>query len=161
MSCFNLTRCSRCNRSWRCCHRAREHVDPTWSRKIRCIRDSHPETPSSPGSVGYMFIAYHGLFTNYSTCRWRSCTINIQHLSCEIGDFVETHLRKLRVTYNWIACPIYGFCCRGVFSFTTFFLCFRDDLKSDMYHFQLTSRALGIENCRLQCIFVALKPVGL
>ena len=50
--CFNLTRRSRCNSSSRCCYRAREHVDPTWSRKIRCGGDSHPETPSSPGSVG-------------------------------------------------------------------------------------------------------------
>ena len=33
-------------------HRARGHVDPTWSREIRCGRDtSHSEVPSSPGSV--------------------------------------------------------------------------------------------------------------
>ena len=50
--CFNLSRRSRCNSSSRCCYRAREHVGPTWSRKIRCGGDSHPETPSSPGSVG-------------------------------------------------------------------------------------------------------------
>ena len=50
--CINLTRRSRCNRSSRCCYRAREHVDPTRSRKIRCGGDSHPETPSSPCSVG-------------------------------------------------------------------------------------------------------------
>ena len=37
--CFNLTRRSRCNSSSRCCYRAREHVDPTWSRKIRCGGD--------------------------------------------------------------------------------------------------------------------------
>ena len=50
--CFNLTLRSRCNSSSRCCYRVHEHVDPTWSRKIRCSGDNHPETPSSPGSVG-------------------------------------------------------------------------------------------------------------
>ena len=45
-----LTRRSRCNSSSsRYGYRATEHVDPTWSRKIRCGGDSHPETPSSPG----------------------------------------------------------------------------------------------------------------
>ena len=48
----NLTRSSRCNSSSRCCYLARGHVDPTWSREIRCGGDSHPETPSSPSSVG-------------------------------------------------------------------------------------------------------------
>ena len=48
----NLTRCSRCNSSSRCCYRACGHVDPASSRKIRCGGDSHPEPPSSPGSVG-------------------------------------------------------------------------------------------------------------
>ena len=51
-TCVNLTRRSRCNSSSRCCYRARGHVDPTSSRNIRCDGDSHPETPSSPGSVG-------------------------------------------------------------------------------------------------------------
>ena len=40
---------SRCKR---CCHRAREHVDPAWSRRIRHGGDSHPEMSSSSGSVG-------------------------------------------------------------------------------------------------------------
>ena len=52
MSCVNLTRRFRCNSGSSCCYRAREHVDPTSSRKIRCGGDSHPEMPSSPGSVG-------------------------------------------------------------------------------------------------------------
>ena len=43
---FHLTQRSRCNSSSRCCYRAREHVDPTWSRKISRGGDSHPETPS-------------------------------------------------------------------------------------------------------------------
>ena len=47
---FNLR--SRCNRSSRCCYRAREHVDPAWSRRIGHGGDSHPEMSSSPGSVG-------------------------------------------------------------------------------------------------------------
>ena len=46
MSCVNLTRRSRCNSGVRCCYRAREHVDPTWSRKTRYGGDSHPETSS-------------------------------------------------------------------------------------------------------------------
>ena len=41
-----------CNSSSRCCYRAREHVDPARSRRIRHGGDSHPEMPSSPGSVG-------------------------------------------------------------------------------------------------------------
>ena len=43
MPCTNLTRRSRYNSSSRCCYRARGHVDPTWSRKIRCRGDSHPQ----------------------------------------------------------------------------------------------------------------------
>ena len=56
--CANWTRRSRCNSSSRCCHRARGHVDPTWSRDIRCGGDSHPEMPSSPGSVGLLCVLY-------------------------------------------------------------------------------------------------------
>ena len=48
---FRFNPRSRCNNSLRCCYRAREHVDPAWSRRIRHGGDSHPEM-SSPGSVG-------------------------------------------------------------------------------------------------------------
>ena len=49
---FRFNPRSRCNRSSRCCYRAREHVDPACSRRIRHGGDSHPEPSSSPGSVG-------------------------------------------------------------------------------------------------------------
>ena len=49
---FRFNPRSRCNRSSRCCYRAREHVDPAWSRRTRHGGDSHPEMSSSPGSVG-------------------------------------------------------------------------------------------------------------
>ena len=49
---FRFNPRSRCNRSSRCCYRAREHVDPARSRRIRHGGDSHPEISSSPGSVG-------------------------------------------------------------------------------------------------------------
>ena len=49
---FRFNPRSRCNNSSRCCYRAREHVDPAWSRRIRHGGDSHPEMSSSPGSVG-------------------------------------------------------------------------------------------------------------
>ena len=39
-SCVNITRRSRCNSSSSCFDRDRGHVDPTWSRKIRCGGDS-------------------------------------------------------------------------------------------------------------------------
>ena len=48
---FRFNPRSRCNSNSRCCYRAREHVDPAWSRGIRHGGDSHPEMPSSPGSV--------------------------------------------------------------------------------------------------------------
>ena len=47
-----ITQRSRCNSGSRCCYRAREHVDPSLSREIRCGGDSHPEMPSSSGSAG-------------------------------------------------------------------------------------------------------------
>ena len=40
---------SRCNSSSRCCCRAREHVDPTWSRKIR-----HWSVRSTNAAVGLL-----------------------------------------------------------------------------------------------------------
>ena len=49
---FRFNPRSRCNSSSRCCYRAREHVDPAWSRRIRHGGDIHPEMSSSPGSVG-------------------------------------------------------------------------------------------------------------
>ena len=49
---FRFNPQSRCNSSSRCCYRAREHVDPAWSGRIRHGGDSHPEILSSPGSVG-------------------------------------------------------------------------------------------------------------
>ena len=49
---FRFNPPSRCNNSSRCCYRAREHVDPAWSRRIRHGEDIHPEMSSSPGSVG-------------------------------------------------------------------------------------------------------------
>ena len=49
---FRLNPRSRCNSSSRCCYRAREHVDPTWSRRITHGGESRPEMPLSPGSVG-------------------------------------------------------------------------------------------------------------
>ena len=51
MSCFDLTLPLQQQLAG-CCYRAREHVDPVWSRRIRRGGDSHPEMPSSPGSVG-------------------------------------------------------------------------------------------------------------
>ena len=49
---FRFNPRSRCNSSSRCWYRAREHVDPAWSRRIRHGGDSDPEMPLSPGSVG-------------------------------------------------------------------------------------------------------------
>ena len=47
---FNPRSC--CNSSSGCCYRAHEHVHPASSCRIRHGGDSHPEMPSSPGSVG-------------------------------------------------------------------------------------------------------------
>ena len=49
---FRFNPRSRCNRSPRCCYRARELVHPAWSRRIKHGGDSHPKMSSSPGSVG-------------------------------------------------------------------------------------------------------------
>ena len=49
---FRFNPRSRCNNSSRCCYRAREHVNPARSRRIRHGGGSHPEMSSFPCSVG-------------------------------------------------------------------------------------------------------------
>ena len=96
--CVSLTRRSRCNSSSRCWYRARKHVDPTWSRNIRCVGDIHPETPSSPGIEGlgrtYSRQGEH-LFRNMIiSCPWSTFAV----LLAVHASVLHSHSRYFTVT---------------------------------------------------------------
>ena len=98
MSRVNLTRSSRCNSSSsRYCYRAREHVDPTLSRKTRCGADRHPEAPSSPGKIQVVAtIVFHSLrHTKNSRSR---IIVNLVNLLC-VGRFYEK-LKNVSCEYD-------------------------------------------------------------
>ena len=113
MSCLNFNPRSSCNSSSRCCYRAREHVDPAWSRRIRHGGDSHLETSSFPGSVG--LARAHYLFDTNCTARWST-------LLCCVCGRAKKGLRMLTnqwlIVSDWFS---WGYMRRGSVSYSSAF----------------------------------------
>ena len=57
MPCVNLTRSSRCNTSWRCAYRAREHVDPTYPERSGAAEIATRST-TTPGITAPEFLKH-------------------------------------------------------------------------------------------------------